>query len=138
VEVEIYHNLEAGIEIVREAEDMFPYDAPMVFTRLAKSNAEGDFVYTLDEPGIWFVGATMEPENGASVRGVFIIPVLEEFPPSEEADLSGLQEAVDEAKQAAEDAKAAANNGSSSAPGFEAAFSVIGILAAVLIVSRRK
>ncbi|NOR48483.1 MAG: DUF4198 domain-containing protein, partial [Methanosarcinaceae archaeon] len=59
VEVEIYHTLDLGIEIVELAEEMFPYDPPMVFTRLAKSNENGEFVYSLDEPGIWFVGATM-------------------------------------------------------------------------------
>lgn len=138
VEVEVYHELEAGITIVEAAEEMFPYDAPMVFTRLTKSNDNGDFVYTLDEPGIWFVGATMEPEEGMPVRGVFIVPVLEEFPTSEELDLAELQEAVEEAKQSAEEAKAAASSGSASAPGFEAAFAAVGMLAAILIISRRK
>ncbi|MBP2030592.1 cobalt/nickel transport protein [Methanohalophilus levihalophilus] len=138
VEVEIYHELEPAIDIVEEAEEMYPYDAPMVFTRLTKSNDEGEFVYTLDEPGIWFVGATMEPENGQPVRGVFIVPVLEEFPASEEIDLVELQEAVEEAQQTAEEAKETSGNGNTSVPGFEVAFAAIGMIAAILITSRRK
>ncbi len=81
VEIEKYHTLDRAIEIVDLAETTFPYDPSMVFTRLMKSNGTGDFVYSLDEPGIWFIGATMEPASGRNVRGVFIVPVLEAFPP---------------------------------------------------------
>ncbi len=139
VEVEIYHTLDAGKEIVETAEEMFSYDPPMVFTRLTKSNANGEFVYTLDEPGIWFVGATMEPETGQNIRGVFIIPVIEEFPPEEEAPLSSaeLAQAVAEAKQAAEDAKEAAA-GTPSTPGFGVILAVTGILGALFLAMRRK
>ena len=140
VEVEIYHTLDLGKEIVETAEGMFPYDAPMVFTRLTKSNADGEFVYTLDEPGIWFVGGTMEPETGRNVRGVFIVPVIDAFPPAEEASASAeLQEAVAEAKQAAEDAKAASEGaGTSSTPGFGVVLAAAGILGALFLAIRRK
>jgi cobalt/nickel transport protein len=138
VEVEIYHTLDLGKEIVETAEGMFSYDPPMVFTRLTMSNGNGEFVYTLDEPGIWFVGATMEPETGQNVRGVFIVPVLEEFPPEEEASSSAeLAKAVAEAKQAAEDAKEAAA-GTSSTPGFGVVLAAAGILGALFLASRRK
>ncbi|MEA1985540.1 MAG: DUF4198 domain-containing protein [Euryarchaeota archaeon] len=139
VEVEIYHTLNEGIEVVESAEEKFPYDAPMVFTRLTKSNDAGDFMYTLDEPGIWFVGATMEPETGRSVRGVFIVPVLEAFPTSQGASAE-LMEAVEEAKQIAQDAKQTAESSadSPSTPGFEAIIAVFGLLAAVLIAARRE
>ncbi|MBN1133787.1 MAG: DUF4198 domain-containing protein [Methanosarcinaceae archaeon] len=127
VEVEIYHTLDAGIEIVEAAEEMFPYDAPMVFTRLTKSNADGEFMYTLDEPGIWFVGATMEPETGSAVRGVFMIPVLESFPAVEQSSPSAeLQQATEKPASSA------------SAPGFEAILAITGILAALFVTSRRK
>jgi len=141
VEVEIYHTLDLGIEIVELAEEMFPYDPPMVFTRLTKSNDNGEFVYSLDEPGIWFVGATMEPDSGRNVRGVFIVPVLEAFPPAEAQGSSSaeLQQAVVEAKQAAEEAKqAAAQTSSSSTPGFGAILAVTGLVAALFLVLRRK
>ncbi len=142
VEVEIYHTLALGKEIVETAEGMFSYDPPMVFTRLAKSNANGEFVYTLDEPGIWFVGATMEPESGKNIRGVFIVPTLEAFPPVEEQSTPSissteLQKAVDEAKQAAEDAKGAAE-GAASTPGFGIILSVIGILGALFFATRKR
>ena len=81
VEIEKYHALDLGIEIVELAETMFPYDPSMVFTRIVKSNDNGNFMYSLDEPGIWFIGATMEPVSGTKVRGVFIVPILEVFPP---------------------------------------------------------
>ena len=140
VEIEIYHTLDLGIEIVELAEEMFPYDPPMVFTRLTKSNDNGEFVYSLDEPGIWFVGATMEPDSGRNVRGVFIVPVLDAFPPAEAQGSSAeLQQAVTEAKQAADEAKqAAAQSSSSSTPGFEAIIAVTGLVAALFLVLRRK
>ncbi|MFO7967312.1 MAG: DUF4198 domain-containing protein [Archaeoglobaceae archaeon] len=89
VEIEEYHTKEAGEEVVSKAEEKYPYDPPMVFTRVAKTNAGGDFSYTLDEPGIWFVGATKEIEDGMDQRGVFIIPLIEEFPPEETAESNG-------------------------------------------------
>ncbi|WP_129598087.1 DUF4198 domain-containing protein [Methanohalophilus profundi] len=138
VEIEIYHDLEEGKEVVEEAEEMYPYDAPMVFTRLTKSNAQGDFSYTLDEPGIWFVGATMEPESGKATRGVFIIPVIEEFPAEDaNGDYAELQQEVDEAKQLAQEAKESAESTTESAPGFEGIFAIAAIIGAVFL-SRRK
>jgi cobalt/nickel transport protein len=147
VEVEIYHTLDLGKEIVETAEGMFPYDPPMVFTRLTKSNENGEFVYTLDEPGIWFVGATMEPasETARNVRGVFIVPALEAFPPVEAQDTgitsAELQSAVNEAKAAAQEAKEAAEQAASSAtssPAFGTILVAIGLFAAFMIAMRRK
>ena len=142
VEVEIYHTLDLGIEIVETAEKMFSYDPPMVFTRLAKSNANGEFVYSLDEPGIWFVGATMEPDSGRNVRGVFIVPVLEAFPPAEGqggTSSAELDQAVAQAQQAADEAKqAAAQASSASTPGFGAILAVTGLVAALFLVLKRK
>lgn len=125
VEVEIYHTLEKGIEIVEAAEEMYPYDAPMVFTRLTKSNDAGDFVYTLDEPGVWFVGATMEPEEGQPVRGVFIVPVIESFPAKSVS-------VTTEATMAEETAESA------SAPGFIASVALAGILGALYTIMRKE
>ncbi|MCD4797541.1 MAG: PGF-CTERM sorting domain-containing protein, partial [Methanosarcinales archaeon] len=87
------------------------------------------------------VGATMEPDSGRNVRGVFIVPVLEAFPPAEAQGSSSaeLQQAVAEAKQAAEEAKqAAAQTSSSSTPGFGAILAVTGLVAALFLVLRRK
>ncbi|MBU4201770.1 MAG: DUF4198 domain-containing protein [Candidatus Altiarchaeales archaeon] len=81
VEVERYNSKDAGEAIVAATEERYPNDPPMIFTRVTTSNKEGEFAYTLDEPAIWFVGATKEVEDGYDVRGVMIIPVIEEFPP---------------------------------------------------------
>ncbi|APH38758.1 DUF4198 domain-containing protein [Methanohalophilus halophilus] len=138
VEIEIYHDLEEGKEVVEEAEEMYPYDAPMVFTRLTKSNAQGDFSYTLDEPGIWFVGATMEPEAGKATRGVFIIPVIKEFPAEDaNGDYAELQQEVDEAKQLAQEAKESTESTTESAPGFEGILAIAAILGAIFLVRRK-
>ncbi len=137
VEVEIYHTLEEGIEVVEAAEEKFPYDAPMVFTRLTRSNDAGEFLYTLDEPGIWFVGATMEPEEGKPVRGVFIVPVIESFP-AKGISPAELDAAVAEAKQAAEEARSASSTESASAPGFIASVALAGILGALYTIMRKE
>ncbi|KXA98635.1 hypothetical protein AKJ39_01320 [candidate division MSBL1 archaeon SCGC-AAA259J03] len=88
VEVEKYHQKERAEEIVSEAEEKYPYDPPMMYTRVTKTNSDGDFSYTLDEPGIWYVGATKEVEVGYPRRGVFQLPILEEFPTSSESGSS--------------------------------------------------
>ncbi|MBP1910075.1 DUF4198 domain-containing protein [Methanolobus bombayensis] len=129
VEIEIYHTLEKGIEIVEAAEEMYPYDAPMVFTRLTKSNDAGDFVYTLDEPGIWFVGATMEPEEGQPVRGVFIVPVIESFPVKVVSATSDSTMAEGTAESSPE---------SASTPGFIASVALAGILGALYTIMRKE
>ncbi|MDP2216217.1 MAG: DUF4198 domain-containing protein [Methanolobus sp.] len=121
VEIEIYNTLEDGIEIVEAAEEMFPYDAPMVFTRLAKTNDNGEFLYTLDEPGIWFVGVTMEPEQGQPVRGVFIVPIIESFPP-----------------KAAGETQATPSGKTASTPGFVATIALAGILGALYKITRKE
>ena len=142
VEVEKYHTLELGKEIVEAAEEKFSYDPPMVFTRQVKTNQNGDFSYTLDEPGIWFVCAAKESDTGGrTIRGVFIVPVLDSFPAKGSASSAELQKAIDEAKSAAQEAKAAAEHAASSAtasPAFGAIFVAIGLFAALVITMRRK
>lgn len=141
VEVEIYHTLDLGKEIVETAETMFPYDPPMVFTRLTKSNENGEFVYTLDEPGIWFVGATMEPESGRNVRGVFIVPTLEAFPPvelAEVADTAELEELKSRVNSLEEKVATLETPAGEEAPGFGAITAIVGLLIVVYLVKRRK
>jgi len=80
VEVEKYHTKDEADQIVKKAESMFKQDPPMMFTRVVKTDENGEFRYTLDEPGIWFVGAYAQGD-GMEKRGVIIVPVLEKFPP---------------------------------------------------------
>jgi len=139
VEVEIYHTLDAGKEVVETAEGMFPYDPAMVFTRLTMSNGNGEFMYTLDEPGIWFVGATMEPETGQNIRGVFIVPVIEEFPAEESAEAAaspaGLEELKSRVKSLEDKVETPAGEG---LPGFGVIAAMAGLLTVVYLVKRRK
>ncbi len=118
VEVEKYHTLDLGKEIVEAAETMYPYDPPMMFTRVTKTNAAGGFAYTLDEPGIWFFGAYGPEIEGLTQRSVFIIPVLEEFPAEKEV--------------VAETPTAAAS------PGFSAIAVIAGLFIVVYLVKRKE
>jgi len=89
VEIEVYHTKSLGDKVVAEAEEMFPQDPPMMFTRVTTTNSLGEFSYTLDEPGIWFIGVTKEVEGGLDQRAVMIVPVLEAFPPEEQVTPGG-------------------------------------------------
>jgi cobalt/nickel transport protein len=107
----------------------------MMFTRLTKSNEDGEFVYTLDEPGIWFVGATMEPASGRNVRGVFIVPILDAFPPVEEAAAPAELEGVKTRLKALEEETATSTQAT---PGFSAIAAIAGLFIVVYLVKRRK
>jgi len=134
VEVEKYHTLDVGKEIVEVAEEKFSYDPPMVFTRQVTTNRNGDFSYTLDEPGIWFVCAAKESDTGGrTLRGVFIVPVLEEFPEEEHCAPSAVQEENPESGSEAEQPAAA-----TSTPGFGIILAAAGILGALFLAMRRK
>lgn len=137
VEVEIYHTEDQGKEIVETAEKMFSYDPPMMFTRLTRSNEDGEFVYTLDEPGIWFVGATMEPASGRNVRGVFIVPTLEAFPPVEGAEPAASSE-LETVKARLESLEDKVATSTQATPGFSALAAIAGLFIVVYLVKRRK
>ncbi len=139
VEVEKYHTKALGDKIVGEAEDMFPYDPPMMFTRVTKTDSAGEFAYTLDEPGIWFVGATKEIEGGLARRGVFIVPVLEAFPAKPEVEAPpGLEELKSRVKSLEDKVAALKTPGGEGTPGFGAIAALAGLLIVVYLVKRRK
>ena len=141
VEVEMYHTQDLGVEIVETAETMFAYDPPMMFTRVTKTNAAGEFAYTLDEPGIWFVGAYGPEVGGLTQRSVFIIPVLDAFPAKEEAEaaapaeLEELKSRVNSLEEKVATLETPAGEG---APGFGAITAIVGLLIVVYLVKRRK
>ncbi len=137
VEVEKYHTLDLGKEVVETAETMFPYDPPMMFTRVTKTNAAGEFAYTLDEPGIWFVGAYGPEVEGLTQRSVFIIPVLDAFPPvaGAEATAPAELEGVETRLKALEDKTATSTQAT---PGFGALAAIVGLFIVVYLVKRRK
>jgi len=137
VEVEKYHTLDLGKEVVETAETMFPYDPPMMFTRVTKTNAAGEFAYTLDEPGIWFVGAYGPEVEGLTQRSVFIIPVLDAFPPvaGAEATASAELEGVETRLKVLEDKT---DTTTQATPGFSALAAIAGLFIVVYLVKRRK
>jgi cobalt/nickel transport protein len=141
VEVEMYHTLDRGKEVVETAETMFPYDPPMMFTRVTKTNAAGEFAYTLDEPGIWFVGAYGPEVEGLTQRSVFIIPVLDAFPPKEEAEATapaGLEELKSRVKSLEDNVAALKTPAGEGAPGFSVIAAIAGLLIVAYLVKRRK
>ena len=141
VEVEMYHTLDLGKEIVETAETMFPYDPPMMFTRVTKTNAAGEFAYTLDEPGIWFVGAYGPEVAGLTQRSVFIIPVLDAFPAEEAsapASLAGLEDLKSRVKSLEDKVATLKTPAGEGLPGFGVIAAIAGLLIVVYIVKRRK
>jgi cobalt/nickel transport protein len=139
VEVEMYHTKSVGDEVVEKAGEMFPYDPPMMFTRVTKTDKDGEFAYTLDEPGIWFIGAYGPEVEGLTQRSVFIIPVLEAFPPKEEALAPGLDEIKNRIKSL-EDKIAALKTPTGEGegvPGFGLIAAIGGLLIVAYLVKRR-
>jgi cobalt/nickel transport protein len=137
VEVEMYHTLDIGKEVVETAETMFPYDPPMMFTRVTKTDKNGEFAYTLDEPGIWFVGAYGPEVGGLTQRSVFIIPVLDEFPPKAAAPSAGLEELKSRVKSLEDKVAALKAPAGEGAPGFGVIAAIAGLLIVVYLVKRR-
>ena len=76
-------------KVLEKAEDIYPQDSVMIVKGFTKTDADGNFVYTLDEPGIWNIVVF---GKGLMERGIFILPVFESFPPTEEEDFSASPE----------------------------------------------
>jgi cobalt/nickel transport protein len=113
----------------------------MMFTRVTKTNAAGEFAYTLDEPGIWFVGAYGPEVEGLTQRSVFIIPVLDAFPPKEEAEATapaGLEELKSRVKSLEDNVAALKTPAGEGAPGFSVIAAIAGLLIVAYLVKRRK
>jgi cobalt/nickel transport protein len=67
-------------EVLKKAEAIYPQDSWMMVKGQAKTDADGNFVYTLDEPGVWTIAAF---GKGVMERSILIVPVFESFPPTE-------------------------------------------------------
>ncbi|MCK4443243.1 MAG: DUF4198 domain-containing protein [Thermoplasmata archaeon] len=94
VEIEKYYP-------ISEVPDPLP-EEPLI-TRETKTDTNGIFLFTLDEPGVWVacVSNTVGTEGGydKDVRGILMIPVEERFPPGTDGngvDLNELSSAVDD------------------------------------------
>ncbi|MCK4347887.1 MAG: DUF4198 domain-containing protein [Thermoplasmatales archaeon] len=83
---------EASVEIekyypVGEAPDPLP-EEPMI-TRETKTDTNGVFSFTLDEPGIWITAATNTVDN-VDIRGILLTSVEETFPAADTSAIDTL------------------------------------------------
>jgi len=80
VEVEKYHPKNVAETVVREAEKRFHPDPAQMYTRVVTTNETGEFSFTLDESGIWYIAAYGPEEEGLETRAVLQVAVTESFP----------------------------------------------------------
>jgi len=86
----VKYRLSEDPEVLKKAEAIYPQDSWMMVKGQAKTDADGDFVYTLDEPGVWAIAAF---GKGVMERSIFVVPVFESFPPTEKGDYSATPKA---------------------------------------------
>lgn len=80
VEIEKYHPKDIAEKIVPEAEGKFQPNPSCMYTRVAVTNEKGEFCFTLDEPGVWYIGAYGPKKGDIEQRGVIQVPVRKAFP----------------------------------------------------------
>lgn len=80
VEIEKYYPKDVAEKIVPEAEEKFQPDPSSMYTRVTTTNDKGEFCFTLDEPGIWYIAVYGPEEEGLEQRAVIQVPVREAFP----------------------------------------------------------
>ncbi len=85
----VKYRLSDDPEVLAKAEEIHPQDSWMMVKGFTKTDADGDFVYTLDEPGVWIIAVF---GKGVMERGIFILPVFESFPPTDD----GVEAAAEE------------------------------------------
>ena len=112
----VKYRLSDDPEVLKKAEAIYPQDPWMVVKGHTKTDADGYFVYTLDEPGVWIIAVF---GKDLMERGIFILPVFESFPPAGDTSVSRRTEITPE----------------SSADGLVATVVVTGLVAVLL---RRK
>ena len=86
----VKYRLSDDPEVLKKAEAIYPQDSWMMVKGYTKTDSDGNFVYTLDEPGVWTIAAF---GKGVMERSIFIVPVFESFPPAEKGDYSTIPEA---------------------------------------------
>ena len=86
----VKYRLSDDPEVLKKAEAIYPEDSWMMVKGYTKTDSDGNFVYTLDEPGVWTIAAF---GKGVMERSILIVPVFESFPPAEKGDYSSIPEA---------------------------------------------
>ena len=85
----VKYRLNDDPEVLEKADEIYPQDSWMMVKGFTKTDSDGDFVYTLDEPGVWNIAVF---GKDIMERGIFILPVFESFPPVEEERVSAIPE----------------------------------------------
>ncbi len=85
----VKYRLSDDPEVLGKADELYPQDSWMMVKGFAKTDSDGDFVYTLDEPGVWNIAVF---GKGIMERSILILPVFESFPPTEEGQVSAIPE----------------------------------------------
>ncbi|MGB3458175.1 MAG: DUF4198 domain-containing protein [Halobacteriota archaeon] len=86
----VKYRLSDDPEVLKKAEAIYPEDSWMMVKGYTKTDSDGNFVYTLDEPGVWTIAAF---GKGVMERSILIVPVFESFPPAEKGDYSSIPKA---------------------------------------------
>ncbi len=96
----------------------------MMVKGFTKTDSDGDFVYTLDEPGVWNIAVF---GKGIMERSIFILPVFESFPPTGEERVSAIPETGTDTTSAPASESPAAG-----------LFTTIGIIGLIAVLLTRK
>lgn len=125
----VKYRLNDDPKVLEKADEIYPQDSWMMVKGFTKTDSDGDFVYTLDEPGVWNIAVF---GDGIMERGIFILPVFESFPPTDEGRVSAIPETGTDAPSAPVSASAS----ESPAAGLFTTIGIIGIMAVLLTRKR--
>ena len=121
----VKYRLDDDPEVLKKADELYPQDSWMMVKGFTKTDSDGDFVYTLDEPGVWNIAVF---GKGIMERSIFILPVFKSFPPTEEEQVSASPETgMDTTSAPASESPAA---------GLFATTGIIGLIAVLLMRKR--
>ncbi len=119
----VKYRLSDDPEVLKKADKLYPQDSWMMVKGYTKTDSDGDFVYTLDEPGVWNIAVF---GKGIMERSILILPVFESFPPEEEQVSTSPDTGTDTTSAPASE---------SPAPGL---FTTIGIIGLITVLLMRK
>ncbi len=120
----VKYRLNDDPEVLAKADELYPQDSWMMVKGFTKTDSDGDFVYTLDEPGVWNIAVF---GDGIMERSIFILPVFESFPLSEDGRVSVIPETgTDTTSTSASESPAAG------------LFTTIGIIGLITVLLMRK
>jgi len=120
----VKYRLNDDPEVLEKADEIYPQDSRMMVKGFTKTDSDGDFVYTLDEPGVWDIAVF---GKGIMERGIFILPVFESFPPTEGERVSAIPDTGTDTTSAPASESPAAG-----------LFTTIGIIGLIAVLLMRK